>query len=173
MKVSSEEKKAFGREFRFGYNGSGLSFRFVEFTDRRQMVAHIESKFGRPVLNPKALPYAYTAETETEATLVGTVPEADSDGNVREFVMMVAGDPEDPLTPRETRRHWHHEIGHAVDYAAEYVRHEYGVADDELPAYLTEFLCDALDGFLGEAYKLYVPESGLPFVLPHIGGPLT
>lgn len=171
--MSSEEKKAFEREFRFGYNGSGLSFRFVEFTDRRQMVAHIESKFGRPVLNPKALPYAYTAETGTEATLVGTVPEADSAGNVREFVMMVAGDPEDPLTLREARRHWHHEIGHAVDYAAEYVRHEYGVADDELPAYLTEFLCDALDGFLGEAYKLYVPESGLPFVLPHIGGPLT
>lgn len=171
--MSSEEKKAFEREFRFGYNGSGLSFRFVEFTDRKQMVAHIESKFGRPVLNPKALPYAYTAETETEATLVGTVPEADSAGNVREFVMMVAGDPEDPLTPREARRHWHHEIGHAVDYAAEYVRREYGVADGELPAYLTEFLCDALDGFLGEAYKLYVPESGLPFVLPHIGGPLT
>lgn len=171
--MSSEEKKAFEREFRFGYNGSGLSFRFVEFTDRKQMVAHIESKFGRPVLNPKALPYAYTAETETEATLVGTVPEADSAGNVREFVMMVAGDPEDPLTLREARRHWHHEIGHAVDYAAEYVRHEYGVADGELPAYLTEFLCDALDGFLGEAYKLYVPESGLPFVLPHIGGPLT
>lgn len=171
--MSSEEKKAFEREFRFGYNGSGLSFRFVEFTDRKQMVAHIESKFGRPVLNPKALPYAYTAETGTEATLVGTVPEADSAGNVREFVMMVAGDPEDPLTPREARRHWHHEIGHAVDYAAEYVRHEYGVADGELPAYLTEFLCDALDGFLGEAYKLYVPESGLPFVLPHIGGPLT
>jgi hypothetical protein len=173
VKVSSEEKKAFEREFRFGYNGSGLSFRFVEFTDRKQMVAHIESKFGRPVLNPKALPYAYTAETGTEATLVGTVPEADSAGNVREFVMMVAGDPEDPLTLREARRHWHHEIGHAVDYAAEYVRHEYGVADGELPAYLTEFLCDALDGFLGEAYKLYVPESGLPFVLPHIGGPLT
>jgi hypothetical protein len=173
VKVSSEEKKAFEREFRFGYNGSGLSFRFVEFTDRKQMVAHIESKFGRPVLNPKALPYAYTAETGTEATLVGTVPEADSAGNVREFVMMVAGDPEDPLTPREARRHWHHEIGHAVDYAAEYVRREYGVADGELPAYLTEFLCDALDGFLGEAYKLYVPESGLPFVLPHIGGPLT
>lgn len=171
--MSSEEKKAFEREFRFGYNGSGLSFRFVEFTDRKQMVAHIESKFGRPVLNPKALPYAYTAETGTEATLVGTVPEADSAGNVREFVMMVAGDPEDPLTPREARRHWHHEIGHAVDYAAEYVRREYGVADGELPAYLTEFLCDALDGFLGEAYKLYVPESGLPFVLPHIGGPLT
>lgn len=171
--MSSEEKKAFEREFRFGYNGSGLSFRFVEFTDRKQMVAHIESKFGRPVLNPKALPYAYTAETGTEATLVGTVPEADSAGNVREFVMMVAGDPEDPLTLREARRHWHHEIGHAVDYAAEYVRHEYGVADGELPAYLTEFLCDALDGFLGEAYKLYVPESGLPFVLPHIGGPLT
>lgn len=171
--MSSEEKKAFEREFRFGYNGSGLSFRFVEFTDRRQMVAYIESKFGRPVLNPKALPYAYTAETETEATLVGTVPEADSAGNVREFVMMVAGDPEDPLTLREARRHWHHEIGHAVDYAAEYVRHEYGVADGELPAYLTEFLCDALDGFLGEDYKRYVPESGLPFVLPHIGGPLT
>lgn len=171
--MSSEEKKAFEREFRFGYNGSGLSFRFVEFTDRKQMVAHIESKFGRPVLNPKALPYAYTAETGTEATLVGTVPEADSAGNVREFVMMVAGDPEDPLTLREARRHWHHEIGHAVDYAAEYVRREYGVADGELPAYLTEFLCDALDGFLGEAYKLYVPESGLPFVLPHIGGPLT
>lgn len=169
----SSEKKAFKREFRFGYGGSGLSFRFVEFTDRRQMVAHIESKFGRPVLNPKALPYAYTAETETEATLVGTVPEADSAGNVREFVMMVAGDPEDPLTLREARRHWHHEIGHAVDYAAEYVRHEYGVADGELPAYLTEFLCDALDGFLGEDYRRYVPESGLPFVLPNIGGPRT
>lgn len=168
--MSSEEKKAFEREFRFGYNGSGLSFRFVEFTDRRQMVAHIESKFGRPVLNPKALPYAYTAETETEATLVGTVPEADSAGNVREFVMMVAGDPEDPLTLREARRHWHHEIGHAVDYAAEYVRREYGVADGELPAYLTEFLCDALDGFLGEDYRRYVPESGLPFVLPHTEG---
>lgn len=168
--MSSEEKKAFEREFRFGYNGSGLSFRFVEFTDRRQMVAHIESKFGRPVLNPKALPYAYTAETETEATLVGAVPEADSAGNVREFVMMVAGDPEDPLTLREARRHWHHEIGHAVDYAAEYVRREYGVADGELPAYLTEFLCDALDGFLGEDYRRYVPESGLPFVLPHTEG---
>lgn len=171
--MSSEEKKAFEREFRFGYGGSGLSFRFVEFTDRRQMAAYIESKFGGPAFNPEALPYAYTAETETEATLVGTVPEADSAGNVREFVMMVAGDPEDPLTLREARRHWHHEIGHAVDYAAEYVRHEYGVADGELPAYLTEFLCDALDGFLGEDYKLYVPESGLPFVLPNIGGPRT
>ena len=170
MKVSSEEKKASKREFRFGYSGSGLSFRFVEFTDRKRMVAHIKSKFGRPALNPKALPYAYTVETETEATLVGTIPEADSAGNVREFVMMVAGDPEDPLTLRETRRHWHHEIGHAVDYATEYVRYAYGVTDGELPAYLAEFLCDALDGFLGEAYKLYVPESGLPFVLPHMEG---
>ena len=170
MKVSSEEKKMFEREFRFGYSGSGLSFRFVEFADRERMVAHIESKFGRPALSPKSLPYAYTVETETEATLVGTVPEADGAGNVREFVMMVAGDPEDPLTLRETRRHWHHEIGHAVDYATEYVRYAYGVTDSELPAYLAEFLCDALDGFLGEAYELYVPESGLPFVLPHAEG---
>lgn len=171
--MSSEEKKAFGREFRFSYGGSGLSFRFVEFTDRERMAAYIKSKFGGPALNPAALPYAYTAETGTEATLVGMVPEADGAGNVREFVMMVAGDPEDPLTLREARRHWHHEIGHAVDYAAEYVRHEYGVAGGELPAYLTEFLCDALDGFLGEDYKLYVPESGLPFALPNIGGPRT
>jgi hypothetical protein len=170
VKVSSEEKKAFEREFRFGYNGSGLSFRFVEFTDRKRMAAYIKSKFGGPALNPKALPYAYTVETGTEATLIGTVPEADSDGDVREFVMMVAGDPEDPLTLREARRHWHHEIGHAVDYATAYVRHEYGVKDDELPAYLAEFLCDALDGFLGEDYRRYVPESGLPFVLPHMEG---
>jgi hypothetical protein len=107
------------------------------------------------------------------SVLPGTIDEAVVDTLCEIHVVVIAqGD------PRAERRSWRHEIGHAADFARQAFpslcarkAFEAGVAYDakavaaaqiEVSAYVTEFLCEALDQALtGPVTEL---ASGLPSI---------
>ena len=161
---------------RTGYHDSGYAFHFVRCLDKAALRKYVMSVPGvrrEPWFDgaAEAAPEAFTVMS-VSATLPGLIPEA-AERLVCEIHMCVIEQDD----PRVERRHWNHEIGHAVHFAyGAYDRvmdARWMVADEhpdlcaEFPAYCTEYLCETLDWLLGG--ERFTVESGFPFLFPWLG----
>lgn len=158
---------------RCGYAGSGFVFYFVRCHTRKALGDYVAKLPGGRRFKKGEEPYGYSYSRWTTA-LPGTLPEARG-GALWEAYMIVAEhgvlERGEAVTPREERRHWYHEIGHVAEsFAQAYFDTDgcYQDGSDEAAAYCNEFLGDALDRFL--ACDDSPAESGLPFIMPWIGG---
>jgi len=166
------------KRLRLGYPGTGYSFYLTRCLDATAFTKHVhEADLDRKhkvtdAIDAKCYPLY-------GSVLPGAIDEAVVDTLCEIHIVVIA---QEDL--RVERRSWRHEIGHAADFARQAFpslcarkTHEAGVAYDaaavaaaqiEVPAYVTEFLCEALDQALtGPVTEL---ASGLPSVYDNIGG---
>ena len=161
---------------RSGYEGSGFVFYFARCKDRKALAAYVSSLPGGEKLRGQDIPYGYSLSRAT-TVLPGVIPEAAGTHLWEAHMAVVAAGGKDKVTPVAERRHWHHEIGHTVEWFAaahseEVDRHTSMIQSAsvkyegtvEASAYCNEFLCECVDLMLmgSEAGA----ESGLPFVMP-------
>lgn len=170
--MSEEKKSPTARQI--GYEGSGFDFFFVKCPDAKSYKEYIMARdkaATRAHLNGTT-GYCMSLYSEVFRGIfpnaAPTVP-----GGRRDFIVethiVVLGDE----APAEVRRRFYHEIGHAVDFAAQHlaiVRRAYGVkseghcSDMETRALLSECLLANLDNFLaGEEHGAF---SGIIEAMP-------
>lgn len=178
---SSQPSKAFGvspmkpvATSRYGYAGTGLCFTlarcisktaFAEFTAKRKL-----EKFTDPENTvPASMCYA------TGGPILPNTGIAEArNGYLCEIVLVVLAIK--PEQRRQELRHWRHEIGHAADFAGNVIA---GIAPGlpvsamkeaaaELRAYVTEFLCEAVDLCFDPNTTTPTPESGIPHLIREI-----
>lgn len=165
---------------RCGYAGSGFVFYFVRCRTRKALGDYVAKLSNGARFKKGKEPYGYSYSRWTTA-LPGTLPEAHN-GALWEAYMIVAEhgvlERGEAVTPQEERRHWYHEIGHTSENFAKAFN---WILDSfllrpmvmlepatEAAAYCNEFLCESLDLFLSGTDA--PASSGLPFIMPWIGG---
>lgn len=166
------------KRLRLGYPGTGYSFYLTRCLDAEAFAAHVRGA---------GLDGNHKADDPVDAkcyplygqVLPGTIDEAAVDALCEIHIVVIAKE-----DPREELRGWRHEIGHAADFARQafpalcarkvfasngaYDPAAVAVAQIEVPAYVTEFLCEALDQALtGPVEHL---ASGLPSVYDDVCG---
>jgi hypothetical protein len=161
---------------RCGYAKSGFVFYFVRCRGRKALAEYLTRLPDTPKYTAKDAPYGYCHSHYSDTLGGDIIPEA-YNGRLFTVNIVVAAC---GLTPREERRHWYHEIGHAVAYFREshacFMTEELGENDfaaenakideafEEAPAMCNEFLCECLD--IMQAGRDDAASSGLPFVMP-------
>ena len=130
---------------RFGYPNTGYAFKFVFCPDEESMASYVSRipgvKTEAWMIHGTGAPYGYTVAS-CNPVLPGLVPEAD--GSFLCEVTLVVREAEAKAV---TRMSWHHEIGHAVDFARSLSRGRPVAADPEFPAFCTEFLLECYRAF--------------------------
>lgn len=143
---------------RLGYADTGFAFHFARCHDHNALrdyvmkipSARAEAWFKGPATE---IPDGFTVCT-ADRVLPGLVPEAVGDFLCEVHVVVVADD-----DARKEKRRWHHEIGHACDFAgAHYIGAlcAYNRSGEgsfisgpnsriEVPAFCNELLCEAVD----------------------------
>lgn len=163
MKEASEKQTVVKRH---GYKGSGFVFYFVSCYDREALKEYaLRTPGNERFFENGNLPFglSYCARADV---LEGVIPEAKGTELWAGYMLVARTDKKYPLSTRDVRRHWHHEIGHmavffddaynAMDSVNEY--------DEEAGAYCTEFLEECLDGLFGTWST--PPMSGMPLLFP-------
>lgn len=174
-------------EMRKGYRGSGYSFHFVRLSTKKSLRAYAEAiRNGVPEgwFDTGELPVSLTVCT-VETVLPGIIPESapthDGASLLCDVYIMVVQNSD----PAVERRHWYHEVGHAVDFAKKFYpaifqagpspdvsEARYGLYCTEFSGYCNEYVCGLLDAFLsGDTEPV---KSGFPFLFPWLndGGDL-
>lgn len=163
---------------RTGYKGTGFAFTFVRCPTAKDLEAYVsklpgvpaQEWFGRPAQRPAGFTTMYASG------VLPIIEEAVDEYLCDINIVVVACD-----NPREERRHWYHEIGHAVEFAKEKywyafktgnkkqheaTKKDYSLLIDslmpEFSAYCTEYLCDAYDAWRSGA----ICESGFLRLFP-------
>lgn len=159
---------------RYGYANTGFTFTlarclskkaFAEFTATR----NLETFTDPENTVPESMCYATGGTVLPNAGLVEA-----RNNYLCEIVVVVRARP--PEQRRMELRHWRHEIGHAADFAGNVIA---GIAPElprtaiqeaaaELRAYVTEFLCEAVDLCFDPNTTIPTPESGIPHLIREI-----
>jgi hypothetical protein len=172
-----EEKSNEANRYRIrrcGYNGSGFVFYFVRCADAKALADYVAKLPGGKVFSKDEEgrgPNGYCYSLGREAT-PEIIPEGFAGSVYETHILAVEND-----DARVERRHWYHEIGHAVNSCVDSHIRMLDVCDtkdgdyedgdyEEAPAYFNEFLLESLDLFLAGSAEPTV--SGLPFVMPWI-----
>lgn len=169
MKESSKKQATVVK--RHGYKGSGFVFYFVSCYDREALKEFAlrhpgNERFFENGNLPFGLSYCSKADV-----LEGVIPEAKGTELWAGYMLVARTDKKYPLSTRDVRRHWHHEIGHMVEFFCNW--HARMVDDmpelsnecyTEAAAYCTEFLEECLDELFGTWST--PPMSGMPLLFP-------
>ena len=139
---------------RIAYPNTGFAFYLTRAFDKKHFRDHVLAKKLQSTMRVRDVPAGMTYSKNT-TTLPGVIPEAVK-GFLCEIHCVVtaqyADDGEVELR-RDELRLWHHEIGHAADFArgcfptAMSIRGGQATAERslEVNAQVTELLCDAVD----------------------------
>jgi len=167
-----DSDKSVATTIRIGYPGTGFAFYMTRCHDKEQFKPLVPKK-----LRKSKLPQSFCSYSLCPS--LGAVLLDESVGGVLCEIHLVAlAKPDDRRTEL---RHWRHEIGHAADFARQMLpaviaaaaaaKHaptdpaKLAHAVAEIPAVVTELLCDALDIAFGCGDKGAVPESELPDII--------
>lgn len=152
---------------RHGYKGSGFVFYFVSCYDREALKEFAlrhpgNERFFENGNLPFGLSYCSKADV-----LEGVIPEAKGTELWAGYMLVARTDKKYPLSTRDVRRHWHHEIGHMADFFYNAYNFTPGYTCEqweEAAAYCTEFLEECLDELFGTWST--PPMSGMPLLFP-------
>lgn len=163
MKEASDKKTVVKLH---GYKGSGFAFYFVSCHDREALKEYaLRTPGNERFFENGNLPFGLSYCSKIDV-LEGVIPEARGTELWAGYMLVARTDKKYPLSTRDVRRHWHHEIGHmAVFFDDAYNSmdsvNEY---DEEAGAYCTEYLEECLSDFLEELES--PPMSGMPLLFP-------
>lgn len=166
-----DSDKSVATTIRIGYPGTGFAFYMTRCHDKEQLKSIVPKK-----LRKGKLPQAFCGYSLCPS--LGAQLLEESVGGVLCEIQLAALATDDL---REELRHWRHEIGHAADFArqmlpavlaaaaaakhsdADPAKRAHALA--EIPAAVTELLCDALDIAFGGSDKGAKPQSELPDII--------
>ena len=170
MKESSQKKVEQRRPSlvkHYGYKDSGFVFYFVQCHDRDTLKDYALRHPGNERFFENGnLPFGLSYCSKLDV-LGGVLPEAKGTELWVGYMLVAQTDKKYPLSPRDVRRHWHHEIGHMASFfASEYCRTQPydGALCGEAGAYCTEYLEECLGDFMEELET--PPMSGMPLLFP-------
>lgn len=165
MKEASDKKTVVKLH---GYKCSGFAFYFVSCHDREALKEYaLRTPGNERFFENGNLPFGLSYCSKIDV-LDGIIPEAKGTELWAGYMLVARTDKKYPLSTRDVRRHWHHEIGHAVEMFQSQYFYDLPECDhetcNEAAAYCTEFLEECLDGLFGTWST--PPMSGLPLVFP-------
>jgi len=166
------------KSLRLGYPGTGYSFYLTRCLDVKAFVEHVRGTNLDPLMTVDQAPVAKCYPLWGQV-LPGVFEEAAGGALCEIHLVVIVQDDQ-----KVEHRHWRHEVGHAAAFASEafpslcagkarmeqkaYDAARVAVARVEVPAYVTEFLCEALDqALVGPVTEV---SSGLPSLYDLLGG---